>query len=499
MPSYNDIYREKDEDDNYITKVYTYDLEYALITDNRLPDMYYGRIPNNSVDTLCAIVNKIESYEKDKAYFNNRQFIGTAHFQDNGGGYNSIAGDGIEDCGFTRSIETVCQTVADMYKTVTRLYGYKEEDKGTPISWKEDTDPSFPFPENFNDYFIEGGWQLWANLEGPVNKGADYVVAQMHGSNEGWIFPQFYSQSLFVFKNTTYPVFFSMSCDTGRYYYSNNFARKLLSMPNAGCSAIFAATKPIEVNFNELYLLAIMNSIWASKQFNYYGNNNTFDFGSFGEGTSTLGEAINLATSKMLVKGKYSTQDIRAYHIFGDPALHLIRGCERTIGKDKVITYGEGALYVNTVPIGPCDISFYDTGTTPPTLKKFYGNHATFETSTPKQTKIYITRPNCNSWFVDGFDPDAIGFGGPWTIINSVSNPTESELSISIETDNEEVPQGYSLRIAESSGIQTNHTSDLTITDPTVNYQIKDSRNRIFFISLMKGDEIIDSKTYLKR
>ena len=463
---------------------YCSDRDYALITNTLFENMSYGRIPLNTVNELDAVISKIEKYEKNITNKRNKQFVGIADFQDKNK-------DGFEDYyGFTRSVESVCQNLEDQYDSITRLYGYKLVDSCVAKGWDRGTSPEFPFPKNLNDYFLKDGWKAWPDIETVVNKGADYILANLHGRNKGWNFPEFFTDYFGVLKNTQYPIIFSLSCDTGMYNYTDNFARNILAKSNGGCAAIVAATQPTSIAGNEYFLLALMNGIWPEKQFNHYGNNNVFNFGSFSPGALTVGEALTLANSKLIQYHKNDVEDMRSYHCLGDPALALTHGKDNTIAEKAVIERNTDCVTVNTQSIGYCNITICDGKT----MKRIYGNLAVLETDYPLATTVYISKPGLNPYY-DELKFIVIGPGNPGKgFLKSINSKSPSEIEIDCASyDNLKV------RVAESSAVNVNNISEIDVKDGTVIYPIKDTSNRLFFISLLQNGEVLESKTYYNK
>ena len=129
-------------------------------------------------------------------------------------------------------------------------------------------------------------------------------------------------------------------------------------------------------------------------------------------------------------------------------------------------------------------------------MKRIYGNLAVLETDYPLATSVYISKPGLNPYY-DELKFIVIGPGNPGKgFLKSINSKSPSEIEIKIDCASYDNPK---VRIAESSAVNVNNISEIDVEDGTVIYPIKDTSNRLFFISLLQNGEVLESKTYYNK
>lgn len=353
---------------------------------NITPLLHKGRIPASNDEEAAIAFNKIINYERcedyNPAFF--EQALHCAVFIP-----NDTLGT-IEKRRFIHTSEEILESVRDDGIFPRRVY-FTEEVNYRPLF--SSVDPKYgqgdPFPSELTDFSF-----LWVGKSTP-GKGAQqikraledracYVLYRGHGESNGWIEPEYTVESIeqeAFYSNGLFPVVFSLCCQTGNFYETEQcFAAKSLLTKNGGSSCIFAATEDLYSMYNDVVSLAIFDAFLPNAVKTSYmsSRNESQAYKPVYRMGQILDQALYRMTEKNYTgfKYDYTEEQYHRLHCFGDPTM-WIRFQEPTPfeNADIDIDYETKRCRVSTGE-GPAYISFYDSNTN--TVKCVYGESAEF-------------------------------------------------------------------------------------------------------------------------
>lgn len=253
-----------------------------------MPDLCYGRIPASTKEEMKNVADKIWKYENsNNAIEPTTRFLGAAFFQDN------LTPYGQEDREYVKTVESICSTLESKFDYIDRVYC--TSGNVVPNAWHEGI-IGFPFPNYLKN---ESAWQgKTQDIINSINANCNIVLHRDHGADDGWDKPSFLRSHLSQLTNTTYPIVFSINCNTGNFAVPNSFSKALLCQKQGGAAGIIGATAPSYTYRNDVIALAIMKSIWPSLDFKTYRSDYELN-AEFDQPVATLGEALAVGLIKM--------------------------------------------------------------------------------------------------------------------------------------------------------------------------------------------------------
>lgn len=379
------------------------DLNYTLMDNDTIIDLYLGRIPVTSIQDANIVVNKIIKYEKDpptlSSFYNTA--LHCAYFQDDrkwgqttSGSFGWINGrDSIEDRLFTVNSELIKDYMELQGKTVNRVY--YTENNVFPLRWittwriypPQDYPIQYQNGDTIPEYLQKGppspdrvNWNTnYNDIINQINNGVFYVLQRDHGFENCWGSPAFFSSHVQLLQNgDLLPVVFSISCLTGRYNTGDCLASRFLTKENGGCVGIFAATRQSFSPTNDRLSIAMFNSIWPTPSTPNVSP------------TYELAKILNLGLINMFPKGGYPNYTREIFHCFGDPSMMIYTNKPTQI-PSPAISFDNDKIYVSTTD-GDARISFY-TPSNIPIVDSYFGENVEYST-TADSVIICIDRHN---------------------------------------------------------------------------------------------------------
>lgn len=366
------------------------DLYYGCMGDNndKLPDIYRGRIPFNSpLDALNAI-EKIIKYEKapvlDTLFY--KTGLNCAFFEDKDN-------DGYEDRRFVQTSEEIKYNLSLQDKIVNRVYYAKENTN--PTNWHYGdygngaTIPTYLQRPNF-------AWDGNANdINEYINNGAFYILYRGHGEFDSWTNPFYMTFDVESLSNSDkLPVIFSITCLTGKYNINLEcLAEHFLKYKNKGCSGIIAATEVSPSFYNDAFTTGMFDAIWPESGF-------SIDFNDFNNNNGVINTQPSYELGKILDQGilsmKTAFQDDETalytheiYHCFGDPSMQLLTETPKQIETPEISRINN-IINVKLID-GNARVSFYNLDTND--VDTYWGDNIEYATTT-ENLSICISRHN---------------------------------------------------------------------------------------------------------
>lgn len=291
------------------------------------PDLFYGRIPADTLTQANNIINKIIEYEDNQWICNENSASVSGYFQDH---FPTI--DGFEDRRFILTSEEIRDFLLAEGFQVDRLY----------------TTQSTVTPTNYNNGTYDAGIALPADLLRPtypwnadtaditnsINDGRFLFVHRDHGGSrnrpsssvEGWGDPEYQDTDVTALSNSNhYNVVFSINCETGWFdgetddYTTRSFeslCEAFLREDDGGAVGVVGSTRISSSGWNDDLAKGLVDAIWPN-----------FDPGQ-GPNSAQLrmGEVLNYAKLYMYNLGggwpwNREKQQYEMFHYFGDPTM----------------------------------------------------------------------------------------------------------------------------------------------------------------------------------
>lgn len=375
------------DDGNY--KKIPSDFKYACMDgdNDHIADVFMGRIPGSDLAEVENAIEKIISYEMNPiGDMPETKVVYSSFFQD------EKPQDGYEDRDFVRTTELLYNAFPDKFDNRSRIYFC--ESSVSPSHWSDTFSyggeipielrkPHFAWDGDADDIITE------------INSGCSLFFHRDHGATYGWGDPYFTTWHLSRLENQVFPIVLSIDCLTGKYNASNNFAKSMLCMPDAGCASIIAASGVTYSGYNDAMVCAMFSSVFPEAKFIY---NDSPDIKRnaelFNGKASSIGEMLNIGLINMErhYNGYSHTMELQRsrYHCFGDPSLSICWSSSNILRQNASITEFGGFI---TVDLGMTKayISFYEESTS--RRKRVYGNYVTFEAANPEDVHISIMSP----------------------------------------------------------------------------------------------------------
>jgi len=332
------------------------DLYYAIMngpeagppyyTEYWTPDIFYGRIPVDTLEQANVVLNKTFDYE-DRQWMCSADLPGTAlvagYFQDDD------PRDGYEDRRFILTSEEIRNYLLGEGFAVERLY--TTEAAVNPTNYSLGTyDAGVPLPADLlrPTYPWNAGT---ADITNAINDGRFVVFHRDHGGSEnrptspveGWGDPLYDALNVPALNNNDhYTIVFSINCETGWFdgetddYATRSFeslCEALIREGDGGAVGVFGATRISTSGWNDDLAKGFLDAIWPN-----------FD-AAFGPVASqlTMGEVLNYGKWYMYSHGGWPwdrrLQTYEIFHYFGDPTLQFKIPTLDTLPPEVTITY----------------------------------------------------------------------------------------------------------------------------------------------------------------
>lgn len=365
------------------------DFYYACLDgdDDYMADINLGRIPASECVDAQNAVSKIMLYEENPlGGMTQSKAVFSTYFQD------QKPKNGEEDRDYTRTTEMIYNAVQDKFGAQQRIYYCMSN--VTPRKWSFMFGTGSPIPMELQKPWFN--WNVGAkDIIEAINSGCNLFFHRDHGGNEGWSFPQFNIADLLGLSNSVFPIMLSIDCAVGKYNQNDNFTKKILFKPYAGCASIIAASEETYSGQNDAMACSMFGSLFPEKKFYYTGNPNVNPNASLYTGrASSIGDMLNIGLINM--ERQYpnrtdvNTKQRERYHCFGDPSLAVCWNSDKIFENRASITEFGGYITVDLCGVRGY-ISFYDPATKE--NKRSNGNYATFQTSDPEDVFISVTYP----------------------------------------------------------------------------------------------------------
>lgn len=462
------------------------DLYYANKTNGTfIPDIYTGRVSVNTIDEARETFDKIIRAEmcpsvESQCYEN---AVHCAFFQTSEPGSGSNYEKELRR--FVRTSEEIRDYVRQFGIDAHRFY--KTEFNSIPTFYTDGThipnDLKYP---TFN--WICSGSQIADR----INSGSLYALYRGHGSKEGWSNVGFTNDCLSDLNNSDrLPIVFSITCQTGMFD-EDCFAERLLKLPDAGASAVIAASQSSVSNYNDAFAEGMFDAIWPAP-----GLSNVIDENFAGNASATpaptyrLGQIMHQGLFRMKEQCVSSTSWIRyqyeIYHLFGDPSMYFFT--QTPVGFSNVnIERTSGGVTVS-VDDDSATISFYDQ--TNGRFSRTEGNHASFSTTTPENTIVCIYGHN-KIPYIDGiYAPAEDGS----SLLPSILNYSSGGIGMaSIKIFTGEISGNVEVSVCDLNGLQySNVIVDKGISIQDIDIEFPSARG-VYVICLKRDGTVVDTK-----
>lgn len=387
MPSNTSRFAHKYDNRHFVS-----DFAYSCLDGENdfVPDVCLGRIPVSSTAEATNILNKIISYSKYSFSDNSSKAMFASYFQDDNR-------DGIEDRGFVCNTEKVADYLSSQFSDVSRIYyasGYVNPSKWSYVYGTGEMIPDFLRRPGF-------AWNgNKSDIISAFNSGCNFIVHRDHGAISGWSSPSFTINDMSQLDNKTYPIVFSVNCLTGKFTESNNFARKLLSLKNAGCASILASQEVSWTNRNDAYLIGMIDAAWPNHGLEY----TTALHSNWNENTNEPVESIGDMARAGLARVSevfgnpmndiYTANHFEEYQILGDPSLDIYFDSSVNLSDIADITKDSDGYSVTSSK--EVNISFFNstTGET----RRYRGIAANFNCNATDSVYIAVSRHGCQTF-----------------------------------------------------------------------------------------------------
>ena len=337
---------------NYSNKKYTSDHYYSCIygNNNIFPDLARGRFVINSIEELNNIVQKTINYESNPSFIG--KAVHSGFFQVNEPDNEDQTGS-VETRYFIYTNETLrdCLLSHNLYNTIDRVYYARTET--TPLKYRNGQ--SLPSVLNRPNFNWNGNGQ---HIIQKMNDGIDYVLYRGHSNAINWTNVNFTINHLpNLTSSVKTPFIFSLTCSSGEYakvyedsclQYNDCLAKNLLTIgADKGAVGVLAATEVSFSYVNDAFAAGMFNSMYPNSSI-HSEFDSVFRISQESSSATTIGNIV--------LKGYYSMQrynsfygpdQIKKFHIFGDPSTPIITGLNTGLNNSDVYIVND-SLYIDT-------------------------------------------------------------------------------------------------------------------------------------------------------
>lgn len=303
------------------------DLYYGCLDgpEDKLPDLYRGRLSVSTLEEANTVIDKIIEYEQTpnttpEFYLSG---LNCAYFQDN---KPTVIGDGYEDLPCVQVSETIRDYLIGQGKSVSRVYNALS--LTNPTNWNNGKySYGETIPQELRRPQFEWNGSASDILE-RINSGTFYTLYNGHGDSINWEAPYFERSHINQLSNRDkLPVIFSICCQTGKFNTSSScFAETFLRKANGGCIAIYAATENAFARYSDALLVGMFDAIWPTPGLSVNFPSTITKGGTTSAPTYTLGQILDQGLARMaescnaISLSQYTRE---TFHCFGDPAMRI--------------------------------------------------------------------------------------------------------------------------------------------------------------------------------
>lgn len=469
-----------------LTNIHYSDLYYANKTNGTfIPDIYAGRVSVNTAEEARETLDKIIHAEmcpsvESQCYDN---AVHCAFFQtsENGSGSNYQK----ELRRFVRTSEEIRNYVAQFGINAHRFY--KTEFNSFPTFYTDGTQ----IPEDLK--YPAFRWSCTGSqISDRINSGSLYALYRGHGSTAGWSNVGFTNDCLSELSNSErLPIVFSITCHTGKFD-EDCFAERLLKLPDAGASAVIAASQMSISDYNDAFAEGMIDAIWPSPGLtNVIDNNFTGDVSATPTPTYRLGQIMHQGLFRMKEQCVSSSSWIRyqyeIYHLFGDPSMYFFT--QTPVGFSNVNIERTSGEVTASVDDNNATISFYDQ--TNGRFRRTQGNYASFSTTMPEKTIVCISGHN-RLPYLDGISTSADDDSPLSPSILNYSSEGNGTASIKVFAG--ETSGNVEISVCDMNGLQYRNVAvDGRMSIQDIDIELPQVRG-VYVICLKRNGTVVDTK-----
>ena len=461
---------------------------------DKFPDISVGRIPTSDPGAVKTALSKIITYEK---YPLSRTGVGCcANFQD-------LNNDQYEDHRFTLTSEEIYNYINQNTSfTAKRLYG--KQSSRTPAYWNSGSySNGRELPEELrNSDFM---WQCSAaDIASTLSRNCAMFIYRGHGDFDKWVYPRYTTKDIAELNiRPSNTILLSICCNTGRYELPNSFAEKFLSGDNSGCTAMIAGSSISYSGYNDAFIEGMIDAIWPSPGL-------IPQFGTIGlvspaptpAGLIEIGQIMNHGLLRMTEtygtinpdKRRHTTE---VFHLFGDPSMIVHTTQIKNASEIATVNRVDSSGIIPNIEIEceePCYIGVYNkvTGVS----RRHYGKLLNIWDKDADSCIVTIYNQNLRPYVSEKTDFDR----GPITLPDPIKlqSVRSNNNYCNIHIDNVECEENASVQLVVRNNYGTivrrqdcDGQSDYTI-------DISDLNSGIYIVSLVKDENIMDSKHFVK-
>lgn len=459
---------------------------------NKISDISVGRIPTSEPQEISNILSKIIAYEKNPSTAGNA--VCTAEFEDRNG-------DGYEDKRFVLTSEEIVNYINQNTDfSAYRQFGSRSY--ASPLYWNKgdfsngDSIPTYLQRPDFN-------WDAsTVSLLNAMNRGCAILTYRGHGLADRWSWPLLKSSDLMSLSNRILPLVLSVCCHSGRYQIKNSFCRNLLALKNSGCSAVIGAAAASQSGYNDAFLEGMIDAIWPSPGLvPQFGSMSSGNIIPVHQGLKEIGEIMTQGLIRMgetygVNDESLKTYTSEIYHLFGDPSMIFHTSELRDAYSIATVKrYDESVSIIPTIEIKceePCYIGIYNkvTGIS----KRHYGRYLNFWDRNADSCIVTIYDQNLSPYINQKYDWGSITLPDPIKLQSVRSN--NNYCNIHIDNIEDEENTLVQLVVRNNYGTIVRRQDCDGQSDYTID--ISDLNSGIYVVSLIKDENIVDSKHFVK-
>lgn len=475
---------------NRISQHFT-DLPFGTLTDQDiLPDIYIGRVPVNNISEATETLNKLIDAEMcpviSDTFYNTAAHC--AKFEIVNNKKNK------EERRFILTSEEIRDYVCTHGVNAQRFY-----------TARFDANPQF-----YSDYY-SFGQAIPAELQKPffdwtcsssqiadkINNGCLYTFYRGHGLTTGWEGVGFYNGNLDLLNNyELYPTIFSITCLTGKFSH-DCFAERILKLPDAGASAVIAASEVSYSGYNDSLAEGIIDAIWPNPglipRFNRSGIGSTT---TLSQPVYRLGQILEQGLFRMKEQwGTISNYTVlyqyEVFHIFGDPSKDFFTA-NPTSFSNVDITRNENGIFVTTNG-ELASISFYNEETDE--SYRYETDNIFFPTTDEAHTIVCLTGHN-KLTYLDGISTPTSAESEIQPTIMSYKTTGNSTTNVKVLTGN--TTSDVDISVCDIYG-RYRHTKSLSCSEfpQSVDLPLTDAKG-VYIITLSANGKIIETKKIIQ-
>ncbi|MGL4648749.1 MAG: C25 family cysteine peptidase, partial [Caldilineaceae bacterium] len=328
------------------------DLDYSLMTaGDILPDLAYGRIPVDTLDSANTVVNKIIAYEDTPpvapAFYDNVTVA--SYFQCC---RPDVASDGTDSRSFVETSEMIRNHLLGRGYGVQRIYDTNTHyhDDPTKTSFYDESTRSTVPNRYYNGALLPaalraGSGFAWngssTDVVNAFNAGRFLIIHRDHGGINGWGDPGFGTGNLGSLTNGALtPVVYSINCASGLWdnetrnpandYYTYNtntggaYWAEALLRQNGGAVGVIGDTRNSPTWANSALARGLIDATWHNMLPGYGSSTTQRRLGDIlNHGKLYMLSQVGVAQTAGSVSLNEANTNNTLYHVIGDPTLTM--------------------------------------------------------------------------------------------------------------------------------------------------------------------------------